>query len=70
MGNHVHAGSGWAWCSPSRRDWVSSTRSVSSWIESGRVAFGCVVDSARTGFTLRGETRRSRASIVGVAEKE
>lgn len=68
--SHVHRGNCWS-SSSSRRDWVSSTRSVSSWIESGRAAFGRVVENARTGFALKGETRRKRASIgVGVAERE
>ena len=68
--SHVHRGNCWS-SSSSRRDWVSSTRSVSSWIESVRAAFCRVVENARTGFALKGETRRKRASIgVDAAERE
>lgn len=69
--SHVHRGNCWAPSSSSRRDCVSSTRFVSSWMESGRAEFGCVVENARTGFTLRGETRRRRASIgVSAVKRE
>jgi len=56
--SHVQGGNCWIWfsASSSRRDWVSSTRSVSSWMESERAAFGRVVENARTGLTLNGET--------------
>jgi len=38
-------------------------------MESEGAAFGRVVENARTVFTLKGETRRRRASIgVGIAE--
>lgn len=62
--SHAHVGNWWFWSSASsRRDWVSSTKSVSSWMESGRAASGRAVENARIGFTLKGETRRKRASI-------
>ena len=62
--SHAHGGNCWIWSSASsKRDWVSSTRSVSSWMESGRAASGRVVENARTAFTLKGATRRKRASI-------
>ena len=55
----------------SRRDWVSSSRSASSWMESEGAAFGRAVESARTGLALKGETRRRKVSIgVGAAERE
>ena len=69
--SHAHVGNCWCSASSSRRDWVSSTRSVSSWMESGRAEFGRAVESVRTGVVRRGETRRKRASIgVGVVQRE
>ena len=68
--SHIHGENCWIWCSAfsSRRDWVSSSRSASSWMESEGAAFGRVVEKARTGFTLKGETRRRRASITAGRE--
>lgn len=72
MESHVHGENCWTWCaSSSRRDWVSSTRSASSWMESEGAAFDRVVENARIGLALKGETRRRRASIgVGGTERE
>ena len=69
-GGHVH-GENCCPASSSRRDCVSSTRSVRSWMESEGAAFGRVVENARMGLALKGETRRRRASIgVDTAERE
>ena len=73
MEGHVLGENDWASCSTSssRRDWVSSTRSASSWREFEGAAFDRVVENTRIGPTLEGETRRRRASIgMNVVERE